>query len=166
MKSRRITAARSSIDRRGKRFHLALKSIVAIWIAHRNNLNPHKLEKGLKQMSGRYDAARAALLPHLVGAHLETCLNALDSAGLLDKSGIGRDGNSRVHATNETTHAAKTLANMQGLEVVYKRVCAELARASIPVPAAGKKLDPYSVSAACRAAGFDSARIMQLKASA
>jgi hypothetical protein len=34
------------------------------------------------------------------------------------------------------------------------------------VPAAGKKLDPYAVSAACRTAGFDSKRIMELKASA
>jgi len=106
--------------------------------------------------------------------------NATTLAAALEKRGLPGAWHSKIieamaecnmlgemHATSQDTLAiAKAQATAKGLEVAHNMVAASLARLQIPLPGPGKKLDPWQISAAGKAAGWPSQRIMEVKAQA
>ena len=70
-----------------------------------------------------------------------------------------------VHAVNDDTRLAKTLANYEGLKAIHARCAMDLARLQIAPPKSGVKLDTFSISAAAKSQGWPTQRVMELKAS-
>jgi hypothetical protein len=119
-------------------------------------------------MSGKREAAKAALYEHIGAAHMERALDSLEAAGLLDRPS---NGGGRVHAVsnNDAVDAlkiAKAQANAREHEAVLRLVQAGLARLEMPMPKAGGTLDPWALSSAAKAKGWDTQKILELKAQA
>jgi hypothetical protein len=85
-------------------------------------------------------------------------LDAMAECGMLS---------SQMHAVSsqDALMAAKTEANLRGLEQIHARCAMDLARLQVPMPKPGTKLDPWAISAACKSAGWSTQRAMELKAS-
>jgi hypothetical protein len=72
-----------------------------------------------------------------------------------------------VHAVSnqEALALAKAEANARGIQQIQARCAADLARIQVELPKVGYKLSPYAISAAAKAAGWHTSKILELKAS-